>query len=132
MISIFVNPQAGKGKALEVAAVLEKILAEREISFMVHTRNWPWHLEDCHEAWIVGGDGTLNYFINKYRDIKIPLAIFKGGTGDDLAWKLYGDLSLPEQVERVLAVAPKPVDAGCCSGQLFINVVGIGFDGEVL
>jgi diacylglycerol kinase (ATP) len=31
------------------------------------------------EAWIVGGDGTLNYFINLYKEIAVPLVIFKGG-----------------------------------------------------
>ena len=99
---------------------------------MVYTANWPVGLEQCSEAWIVGGDGTLNYFINKYPGIKIPLVIFKGGTGNDLAWKLYGEISLHEQVELVLNVPPKPVDAALCNEQLFINIVGIGFDGEVL
>jgi len=132
MIGIFVNPQAGKGKALQTAALLEKILMEKEAAFVVYTHNWPGHLQDCSEAWIVGGDGTLNYFLNQYPNINIPLAIFKGGTGNDFAWQLYGDMTTAAQAAHVLLTNPKPVDAAGCNGKIFINSVGIGFDGEVL
>ena len=132
MISIFINPLAGKGKAMKAAAMLEELLEEKKLPFTVYTSDWPDNLDQCREAWIVGGDGTLNYFINKYRNIQIPIAIFKAGTGNDMAWKLFGDISLTEQAALVLAAAPKPVDAALCNGQLFLNVTGIGFDGEVV
>lgn len=132
MISIFINPKAGKGKAEKTASQLEKILSGKNIPFTVYSGYWPESLSGCSEAWIIGGDGTLNYFINHYRDIDIPLALFKGGTGDDFAWKLYGDISLEEQVNLVTYGRIRPVDAGSCNGKLFLNSVGIGFDGEVL
>lgn len=132
MIGIFVHPAAGKGKALEVATVLEKTLTKKKISFITYRDNWPATIDLHNEAWIVGGDGTLNYFINKYRQINIPLVIFKGGTGNDFAWQLYGEMNTAQQVEYVLAANTKPVDAGICNNKLFLNSVGIGFDGEVL
>ncbi len=132
MIGIFVNPQAGKGKALKAAALLEEILMEKEIPFAVYTSSWPVDLIQFSEAWVVGGDGTINFFINKYRVVNIPLALFKGGTGNDVAWKLYGNIGLHEQVELILNAVGKPVDAATCNEKLFINGVGIGFDGEVL
>ena len=132
MLTIFVNPNAGKGKALKIAAVLEISLAEKQIPFTVYTQSWPDNLAQCSEAWVVGGDGTLNYFINKYQSVNIPLAIFKGGTGDDFAWQLYGTVSLQQQIEIVLASKGKQVDAGICNGKIFVNTVGIGFDGDVL
>ena len=132
MLTIFVNPNAGKGKALKIAAVLEISLAEKQIPFTVYTQSWPDNLAQCSEAWVVGGDGTLNYFINKYKSVNIPLAIFKGGTGDDFAWQLYGTVSLQQQIEIVLASKGKQVDAGICNGKIFVNTVGIGFDGNVL
>jgi diacylglycerol kinase family enzyme len=132
VICIFVNPRAGKGKALRLSAQLEQALSDRNISFTVYTGYWPETLAGCSEAWIAGGDGTLNYFINHFKDIDIPLALFKGGTGDDFAWKLYGDIPLEEQINLVLYAQPRPVDAGACNGKLFLNSVGIGFDGEVL
>lgn len=81
---------------------------------------------------MIGGDGTLNYFVNHFLFNNIPLVLFKGGTGNDFAWKLYGDISTSEQIELVLQANAKPVDAGICNGNYFLNTVGIGFDGKVL
>jgi YegS/Rv2252/BmrU family lipid kinase len=80
----------------------------------------------------VGGDGTLNYFLNAYSAISIPLVIFKGGTGNDFAWQLYGTMNVMQQVQHVLNATAQPVDAGMCNDTFFVNSVGIGFDGEVL
>lgn len=132
MIGVFVNPPAGKGNALRIAAVIEKMLFAKEIPFIIYKENWPDELKNSNEAWIVGGDGTMNYFLNRYRDIEIPMAIFKGGTGNDFAWKLYGNMSAEKQIEHVLNVQPQKTDAALCNNFIFINSVGIGFDGEVL
>lgn len=86
---------------------------------------------DVTEAWIVGGNGTLNYFINRYPQFHLPMAIFRGGTGNDFHRLLYGNLATSQQVNRVLKANPKPVDAGLCNRNLFINGVGIGFEGKV-
>ena len=45
---------------------------------------------------------------------------------------LYGDLSLEKQVERILEGEPREIDAGICNGRLFLNGVGIGFDGVIV
>lgn len=132
MISLFVNPLAGKGKALRIASLLEQELSDRGVAFTAYNGNWPPSLSGCSEAWIIGGDGTMNYFINRYPDVDIPLALFGGGTGDDFAWKLYGNLPFSELVDYILKSPARSVDAGSCNGKLFLNSVGIGFDGEVL
>lgn len=129
-IALVVNPIHQKAMAVgeEIAAILQA----RNIEHAVFTTVWPQEWFDFTEAWIVGGDGTLNYFINHYPQFNLPLAIFKGGTGNDFHWMLYGDMSVAEQVEHVLRTNPKPVDAGYCNNHLFINGVGIGFDGKVV
>lgn len=132
MIGIFVHPAAGKGKALEVAAIIEQELIYQKFLFITYRDDWPDTIELNKEAWIVGGDGTLNYFLNKYKSIPIPLVIFKGGTGNDFAWQLYGEMNTKQMVQHVLLAKPKPVDAGFCNDKIFVNSVGIGFDGEVL
>ena len=58
--------------------------------------------------------------------------MFKGGTGDDFAWKLYGDMSIAEQFEKALESKPTYIDAGKCNHKLFVNCVGVGFDGEII
>lgn len=132
MIGVFINSTSGKGKAIKVSNTITNQLKSKAISFVIYKDDWPLHIVNITEAWIVGGDGTLNYFINKYPNISVPLAIFKGGTGNDFSWKLYGNISTEEQIERILVAAPQYVDAAMCNDKLFINGVGIGFDGEVL
>jgi diacylglycerol kinase (ATP) len=132
MIGIFINSTSGKGRAIKVSSIIANQLISKAIPFIIYKDDWPLHIENITEAWIVGGDGTLNYFINKYPNITIPLAIFKGGTGNDFSWKLYGNISTEEQINKVLITTPQYVDAAICNDKLFINGVGIGFDGEVL
>ncbi len=131
-IALAVNPSAGRGLSIKLAKKLISLLTARQINHTVFTDNWPVAFEGFTDVWIIGGDGTLNYFINHYSTISIPLALFKGGTGNDFAWKLYGNCTTKEQFEIVLNACPKPVDAASCNNSLFINGVGIGFDGEVL
>jgi diacylglycerol kinase family enzyme len=129
-IAIVVNPI--HPKALSVADTIRRLLHEKSIEHTLFTSQWPQNWIDFTEAWIIGGDGTLNYFINQYPQFDLPLALFKGGTGNDFHWLLYGTISVEQQVEIVLNATPQPVDAGLCNNRLFINGVGIGFDGKVV
>jgi len=131
-IAILVNPLSGKGNAIKVGKQISENLNARGISHSLFSGNWPPELGPYTDAWVVGGDGTINYFINFYQPVTIPIALFKGGTGNDFAWKLYGDMPVDQQVELVLHTEPSPVDAGLCNGKLYLNSLGIGFDGKVL
>ncbi|HSB92352.1 MAG TPA: hypothetical protein VLC28_04510, partial [Flavitalea sp.] len=70
--------------------------------------------------------------INKYPEIAIPVAVFKGGSGNDFAWKLYGDLTVSQYFDRVLSGITKQIDGAICNDHLFINGFGIGFDGAIV
>lgn len=131
-IAILANPEAGNKKSIEFAQWLYQQLFIRQISSTVFSSNWPKLLADFSDVWIIGGDGTINYFINQYPDCKLPLALFKGGTGNDFACELYGKIKNQEIFERVLTALPKPVDAAQFNDKLYINCLGVGFDGEVL
>lgn len=128
-IAVVINPL--HQKALAVGAQIVLILQIKNIEHTVFTAQWPEEWGHFTEAWIVGGDGTLNYFINRYPQFDLPMAVFKGGTGNDFHWLLYGNLSVAEQAEHVLQTAPKRIDAGYCNNRLFLNGVGIGFDGKI-
>lgn len=131
-IAILVNPTAGRGKSSRLSIWLEKQLTNKQIPCTIFNAKWPQTFEGFSDIWIIGGDGTVNYFINHYPNCHLPLAIFKGGTGNDFAWKLYGDISTAEQLELVLNAKPQPIDAGKINGTLFINCLGVGFDGEIV
>ncbi len=131
-IAIATNTLAGSGKAVKLAEKIHGILKSKNIASHVFTeKQWDDRLYDFAHVWIVGGDGTVNYFVNRYHDIKIPLCIFNGGTGNDFHALLYGKTTVEKQIERVLQATPKPIDAGKCNDRYFLNGVGIGFDGAV-
>jgi YegS/Rv2252/BmrU family lipid kinase len=130
-IALLCNPIAGAGRAITVASKIASGLSNKQISFSLFDKNWPAGFDGFTDVWIVGGDGTLNYFINHYPAIKLPLVIFNGGTGNDLHWLLYGTKSFEEELELALTASPKPVDVGRCNERYFINGVGVGFEGAV-
>jgi len=130
-IAILCNSLAGVGKAVILAQKIGKELSKLQIYHDLITNNWPTDFNNYTDIWIVGGDGTLNYFINHYPDIKHPLVIFSGGTGNDFHWLLNGNKTLDEQLQVALNESPKPIDIGKCNDRYFINGIGIGFEGEV-
>lgn len=131
-IAILVNSTAGKGRALKIAGTITTLLTGMGHNFSQFMDDWPDDLTRFSDVWVIGGDGTLNYFLNRYKNCLVPVSLFKGGTGNDFSWKLYGDISVEAQVNLVLEASAKPVDAASCNDKLFINGVGIGFDGVVL
>lgn len=131
-ILLLVNPFAGNGNALKCLDVITTELSKKTIHFKIYKSDWPIGFGENDDIWIIGGDGTLNFFINKYKNCKNAIAIFSGGSGNDFAWKLYGKISIKEQIEIVLSASCKYVDAAKCNDKIFINGIGIGFDGEVL
>lgn len=131
-IALVCNPTRENEKALRITDQVSMLLHQKNIRHTCFISEWPELPGDFTEAWIMGGDGTLNYFINAYRGIQLPLAIFSGGSGNDFHWMLYNDITVEQQVNIVLNAIPKKVDAGICNGQLFLNGLGIGFDGAIV
>ena len=130
-IAIVCNQLAGVGKAVTLAKKIVAELSNKQISHSFFKENWPADFNEFTDIWIIGGDGTLNYFVNHYLDIKLPLVIFNGGTGNDFHWLLYGKINFEEQLQIALSAEPKPIDLGRCNERFFINGVGVGFEGEV-
>ena len=131
-IALICNPTTENEKALGIANDISLLLTGMDIRHSLFTSYWPQVWEDITDAWIIGGDGTTNWFINQYPDIQLPLSIFAGGTGNDFHWMLYRNISIKKQVEQVLKGEASAVDAGICNGKLFLNGVGIGFDGAIV
>jgi len=131
-IAIVTNTLAGNGKAIKLAGEIQIILNEKNISSQIFTeKEWGDSINNYDQVWITGGDGTVNYFVNRYYNIKKPLCIFNGGTGNDFYAILYGNTTLEKQVDLILKSKPRPIDAGKCNERYFLNGVGIGFEGAV-
>lgn len=138
-ICLLVNPLAASGRAMEVAAQIEAELKQRNISFDTWVKNWDisffksdnTHHTNYTDIFLVGGDGTLNYYANHYRHIPLPVTFFPGGTGNDVHWMIYGKKTIQEQIDLALTQPAKPFDLGRCNELYFANQVGIGFEGKV-
>jgi len=131
-VVVLSNTIAGKGKAGKVVSIITKRLELAGIRYRLHVNDWPLSLAEFSSVFVVGGDGTLNYFINRYPDLNIPIAIFKGGSGNDFAWQLYGNKSVAEYIGIIFQERITKVDAGRCNDRLFLNGFGIGFDGAIV
>jgi len=131
-IALVCNPATPSARTLTLADEIAVLLKQRHISHQIFTAYWPQVWEGFTEVWLVGGDGTVNYFINQYSQLQLPMALFGGGTANDLHHLLYGEMKTAEQVNKVLEAQPTFIDGGICNGQLFLNGVGIGFDGAIV
>ncbi len=131
-IALVCNPTPENAKALRVAFELTQMLGSKGIDYALFDAAWPTDWTLFSEAWIVGGDGTLNHFINAYPDFRLPMTLFRGGSGNDFHSMLYHNASTLQQAEQVLGGKTQAVDGGVCNGKLFLNGVGVGFDGAIV
>lgn len=113
--------------------VLEQIFTEKpEWSIQLYHGHWPENLLNFDQVWVMGGDGTFNYFVNQYVDCAIPIGLFKGGTGNDFYRKIFGDISRVDHLSYILSGNIVALDAGKVNDLIFLNGVGIGIEGDVL
>lgn len=130
-VALVTHSSAGVGRALNVTEKVSAMLTGKDIRHEIFKDEWPAHFDECTMVWIIGGDGTMNQFVNRYPDIPLPIGLLKGGTGNDFHWLLYGNITMSEQVELMLSAEPVPIDLGTCNDRYFINGIGIGFEGAV-
>lgn len=132
MFALICNPKSGKGKPLRLLPKLEAVLNKRSIPFRTFTDTLPDTLEAYSSLILMGGDGTLNYTLNYFRQINIPIGIVPCGTGNDVGYGLLGKLDPESYFDIAIHGLPKPFDVGMCNNRYFLNGVGIGFDGWVV
>ena len=131
-IAILCNALAGNGNPASISGKIESALSARQIRYQIFDSNWPEWLNDFTDVFLIGGDGTINYFVNRYPGVQIPVTFFKGGTGNDFHWLLYGDVSIEQQVQTGLGGVCRKTDIAKCNDQYFVNGIGIGFEGAVV
>jgi|SRR5690606_5619044 diacylglycerol kinase (ATP) len=130
---VFINKKAGKGKPRVFSKLLQEELKKHALQYEMYENEWPDSLEGLTDVFVVGGDGTLNYFINKYPDCSVPITIIRSGSGNDFHKELFGKKKdFKRNFETALHGEILPIDAGNCNGKWFLNGCGIGFDGRVV
>ncbi|MDZ4817564.1 MAG: diacylglycerol kinase family protein [Planctomycetota bacterium] len=133
------NPTAGSGaqavrieqlvEALKLHQLEPRIIPDRDELVSLARQ----HLADGSLRCVVaaGGDGTVNALLNR-TPAGTPIAILPCGTENLLA-KHLGIPIDPVQVGRVIADGNSIcLDAGQANGQLFLLMLGCGFDAEAV
>ena len=129
---VIYNPLAGNGKAKEDSQLLEMLLDEElEYYDMTRITNYAAFISGMEKEdylVIVGGDGTLNRFVNDTDGLEIAHEIlyFPTGTGNDFA-KDMGMGENPHSITAYLKDLPSVEIKG--KRYRFINGVGFGIDG---
>ena len=129
---VIYNPLAGNGKAKEDAQLLQMALDEElEYYDMTRITNYGAFISGMEKEdylVIVGGDGTLNRFVNDTDGLEIAQEIlyYPTGTGNDFA-KDIGMGENPRPVTEHLKNLPSVDVQG--KRYRFINGVGFGIDG---
>jgi len=129
---VIYNPLAGKGTAQEDAQLLQVILDEDfefyDITRITNYAAFIGGMEKDDFLVIVGGDGTLNRFVNDTDGIEIAQEIvyFPSGTGNDFA-KDLGKGENPFVITQHLKNLPSVEVNG--RRYRFLNGVGFGIDG---
>jgi YegS/Rv2252/BmrU family lipid kinase len=131
-ICFLVNPQKSNIKDYCDWVLAEVAENRPSWSIQLFDLQWPPDLQNFDEVWVLGGDGTFNYFVNKYPDCSIPIGLFQGGTGNDFHWKVFGKISKTEHLNHILNGHTANLDAGQVNDMIFLNGVGIGIEGDVL
>ena len=129
---VIYNPLAGNGNAGEDAKLLQMVLDEdMEYYDMTRITNYAAFLSGMEKddyLVIVGGDGTLNRFVNDTNGIDISQEIFyfPSGSGNDFARDI-GTNGNPVVITQHLKNLPSVEVNG--KRYRFINGVGFGIDG---
>ena len=139
IVLLSVNPRAGARSGAERVAELESALAdmgmvtERHTDIQTIAERAQTYFDDgrLHTVVAAGGDGTVSLVLSN-SPLGVPLAILPLGTENLLA-KYYQLIIPPDRLaEYICAGRTVSVDVGRANGRLFLLMVGIGFDAQVV
>jgi diacylglycerol kinase (ATP) len=137
---IIFNPYSGKSKSKIILKKLIPRLEEAGIDYdLLETKLetepslyiQPRIDKSITDVIAIGGDGTLNHILNGVKG-DVTLNIIPTGTGNDFVKNIDIGRSSDEQIDTILHGKEIRVDVGICNEQLFLNGVGLGFDGQIV
>ena len=134
MFYVLYNPKSDSGKGEAIAHKIDDLLKGQELSYKdirnIDYKTFLAGLGSEDSIVLVGGDGTLNWFINDIRglDLENDVFFFGGGTGNDFLRDLGLDPGKgPYNITKYLKELPTVTVNG--SSWNFVNGVGYGIDG---
>ncbi len=137
---IVVNPEAGAGKALHVWRQIKEMVDNPGSVEYALTRGAGHATDLSREAYksgfqrmiAVGGDGTFSEMINGIPPGEAEVGVIPAGTGNDFARTAGLPLKPAAALHTAMEGNSQSLDLGWVDGNLFANVLGIGFDAQVV
>ncbi len=139
---ILFNPVAGNGKFNDKIQVVKEEFSRRGIDYDLFPTNTDTRADHIvqhqfnpslyTDVLILGGDGTINETVNGLKHREVPISVISLGTGNDTIKHIQKNLDFNYQLKTAFEGEYTKIDAGICNGRIFLNGVGIGFDGKVV
>jgi YegS/Rv2252/BmrU family lipid kinase len=138
-LKLILNPASAKSK--ECWPEIQKILEGRKIIYDLDRTEGPGHatllakkaVQSGFDTIIsVGGDGLSNEIANGMIGSDATFGVIPCGEADDFP-KMLGlsKKRLEEACQVIIEGFTRKIDVGMVNGRYFLNVVGIGYDGEI-
>lgn len=129
---ILFNPAANNNRGRQVAEQLKEKLGEcefQDVTKLSNYANFFEYLSSTDKVYIVGGDGTLNFFINSVDCERITpeLYFYPAGTGNDFLNDVAPGTDQPVRINDYVKKLPTVIVKG--EARKFINGIGYGLDG---
>lgn len=136
---IYANPRSGKGNGTTVTRKVVQMLVAQSKSYHLIEEQLeldqdpsPYKAQGFTDLVLIGGDGTINEGVNIFFPLHLPLMIFPAGRGNDYVKNFNLGATVEEQFDTMMKAGVKKADVGICNKRMFLNGVGIGFDGQIV
>lgn len=140
-IKYIINPVAGDGSSKETLAIIHEKMKETQLEYSISISGYKGDVENIAKEAVeekytdivaVGGDGTLLEAFNGVFEKNVALGIIPTGTGNDFVKMLGIEKNIVSSIDRIIRGKTKLVDTGRVNDSHFLNVVGLGIDGEIV
>ena len=121
-LCFLINPNSGKKKSLNIFKTIKPLLTEKKISFDSFETKHKGHavnfikgidLKPYYGIIIIGGDGTFHEVVNGFMlrkdNIKIPIGIVPGGSGNSFLYEL-NNMNPLSVLKNILSFKKRSID----------------------
>jgi diacylglycerol kinase (ATP) len=139
-VHLIINPHSGRGATRRQLTQLRTLLHHSPWEIIEHATtgeaeatHYSHHIAANAAAVVAwGGDGTINEVAAGLGDAKVPILICPAGTENLLAKELRISLNPQRLVSALTSGRIIECDVAEVNGRNFFQILGVGFDGEVV
>lgn len=126
------NTASGRGRITRRLEDIKRLFAKAEIEIEAKSIDFEGNpfdgYEDVELVVVCGGDGTINFVVNKMRErgIDPTLGIIPAGTANDFASAIGMKHNILRAARQIANGTTRHVDLGEVNGRYFVNVLSFG------